>query len=459
MIHLISYILSLITYTQPIRPKRRQAITSKPLMTSSTRNPKPVHLLLLLLLSFTSSDAQSLRWGRMSAGVDEYVSQFVQIDDRLYAGGGGRVEYWKGSSWTQLPLFAVSGSYAIAAHKDTLYAAGGLQSNDGIVYKFDVQANKWVQAGELFKHTNAVVMWSLVTFQGQLIAGGRFSSNDGVTLSNIAAWDGTSWKSLGDGVNGDVYSMTEHEGELYVTGNFNASGDSTLNGFAKWNGTSWSAVNAPLPDLSGPLFSFKGDLILTNIFGVFSGVEVNGLAKFNGSSIESMGPDVFQYVLGLCIFDDELYISGGIEGIIPGNPQNVVMKWLDSGWQLMGSPFDGTVLTLGTYNGELIAGGSFSQSGSHDVRNVARALWLTGMAESNNAALFTVYPNPAGDQVVFEAEEKGTLTLRNQLGQLIQTLPVEEGSNPINTSHLQPGVYFLQFRSDKGWSGRKLVKQ
>src|SRR5262249_30322030 len=47
-----------------------------------------------------------------------------------------------------------------------------------------------------------------------LVAGGNFTIAGNVLASNIAAWDGTTWRSLGDGVNAPVYGLAVYDGQL-----------------------------------------------------------------------------------------------------------------------------------------------------------------------------------------------------------------------------------------------------
>jgi len=94
-----------------------------------------------------------------------------------------------------------------------------------------------------------------------LYAGGSFTSAAGVTVKDIAKWDGASWSALGSGVDGWVYALAVHDdgsgAALFVGGAFNAfdSGDSSL---AKWGHA---------PDLEPPTLSCPSSVLALDALG------------------------------------------------------------------------------------------------------------------------------------------------------------------------------------------------
>jgi len=77
-------------------------------------------------------------------------------------------------------------------------------------------------------------------YGGNLIAGGVFTSANGVSANHIAQYDGTKWSSMGAGVGssfvGCVYAFTSLNGYLYVGGNFTNAGSTATNYIAGWKG-------------------------------------------------------------------------------------------------------------------------------------------------------------------------------------------------------------------------------
>ena len=72
-------------------------------------------------------------------------------------------------------------------------------------------------------------------------AAGAFDQTyDGSTVLNyIAQWDGTSWQSVGDGMNSSVNSIAFVGDTLYAGGNFTKAGGISTSYLAYWDGQNW----------------------------------------------------------------------------------------------------------------------------------------------------------------------------------------------------------------------------
>ena len=90
---------------------------------------------------------------------------------------------------------------------------------------------------------------ALTVYDNKLIAGGLFTTADGVTANNIAAWDGSSWSALHAGTEGvphpQVFTLVVYDSKLIAGGNLlTAAGGVSAVGIAAWNGSSWSALGS-----------------------------------------------------------------------------------------------------------------------------------------------------------------------------------------------------------------------
>ena len=65
---------------------------------------------------------------------------------------------------------------------------------------------------------------ALTIYNGELIAGGWFTTAGGVPCNNIARWDGSAWQPLGSGTNSSVAALTIYNGELIAGGGFTTAG-------------------------------------------------------------------------------------------------------------------------------------------------------------------------------------------------------------------------------------------
>jgi hypothetical protein len=55
-----------------------------------------------------------------------------------------------------------------------------------------------------------------------------------VSASGIARWNGTTWQPLGTGIGGGVYALTVYNGELIAGGNFTTAGGNVSAYWARW---------------------------------------------------------------------------------------------------------------------------------------------------------------------------------------------------------------------------------
>lgn len=177
----------------------------------------------------------------------------------------------------------------------------------------------WIQPGyppsvpwqPLNEGTNGPVKVLLTLSNGNLLVAGNFTEAGGEAMNNVAIWTGADYAPLGPGIQGQVNCAVEFEGNIYI-------GGASINGIADlamWNGSSWS---------TSVVFDGKFPLI-------------NALHVHNG----------------------ELYAAGQVMGF--AGVDDIVKRKNGSYWVDMGSIFNDAVLTLATHNGELIAGGLFTQ--------------------------------------------------------------------------------------------------
>jgi hypothetical protein len=168
-----------------------------------------------------------------------------------------------------------------------------------------------------------------------LYAGGRFTAAGGVRAYNVAKWDGSAWSPLsgpsGTGIDGRVRALAVHDDgggqALYVGGWFTTADGVTVNNIARWDGSAWSP-------LSGPSGTGTSQGIVTlavyddgngealyagGWFTAAGGVTVNRMAKWDGSAWSPLsglsGTGANGNVVALAVYDDgsgeALYAGGG----------------------------------------------------------------------------------------------------------------------------------------------------
>jgi hypothetical protein len=228
-------------------------------------------------------------------------------------------------------------------------------------------------------------------YNGDLIAAGSFSQAGGVSVNNIAKWNGTSWSALGSGLgsggNNSVYALAVWNGVLYAGGNFLNSGGTTTFYIAYWNGSSWLPTNGELNNpvralctcnTSGSEQLYAGGEFNWATNGGTS-VPVNYVARYDGATWYGIGTSpnfgtsgtVYALVCASSLYiGGNFYSAGNVAGF------NNIAKWGGGGnCQMVGTGTNGPVYSLNADNGwpYVYVGGAFSTAGGISANNVA--LW------------------------------------------------------------------------------------
>ncbi len=253
----------------------------------------------------------------------------------------------------------------------------------------------------------------------RLIAAGEFDFCDGASTNRLAAFDGTTWSALGDGVGtpfgGDFQNMAFTAAvfdagggpELYVGGYFTSAGGVAASRVARWNGTSWSSVGsgmgggAPTTVTCLRVASLGGApaLYAAGDFTFAGGASASNIARWNGTSWSPLGAGLggaYPWTYALAEFDDgtgpALY-AGGTFSLAGGNSASYLARWNGTSWSAVGpglssSPTDALVDALAVFDDgtgpALYVGGRFTLAGTLPASGIAR--W-NGTAWSSVGAL------------------------------------------------------------------------
>ena len=222
-----------------------------------------------------------------------------------------------------------------------------------------------------------VVRKFLIDGDGNLIAGGGFTSAGGTPASRIALWDGTSWKPLGSGVNNSVTSLTmDWNNNIYAGGNFTSAGGASANRVAKWDGSSWSPLGSGIAGdvVRALVFDSNGNLYAGGRFSSAGGLPVNNIAKWNGSTWSTLATGVIGgsgIIYALEIDGSNLYAAGSFI-TAGGVTVNNIAKWNGSSWLPLGSGMNSGIYALEVIDGMLYAAGTFTQAGGVTANYIAK---------------------------------------------------------------------------------------
>lgn len=195
--------------------------------------------------------------------------------------------------------------------------------------------------------------------QGQLLAGGFFYHDNpaNVAIRSVGRWDGTAWQPLGAGVNADskgwynyvpaVSHLVSLPDGVYAHGRFHQIGDIAALNVARWDGAQWTAVC----DECNGLTSGANQAPIAYTFA-WDGTDLAVGGRFSGA-----GDQIAQNVA--------LWDALSLEWRGLGDGLRLMTPW--------GMEDPSEVYALAQFQGDLIAGGRFNQSGDAPLsRGLAR---------------------------------------------------------------------------------------
>ncbi|MDO7854264.1 T9SS type A sorting domain-containing protein [Hymenobacter convexus] len=274
---------------------------------------------------------------------------------------------------------------------------------------------------------------TVVRSGNDIYVGGAFRLIGNIVANYVAKWNGTAWSSLGtgpaNGTNSEVLTLAvAPNGDVYASGLFSLAGNTPADGIAKWNGTAWSALGtSPTGGLDGFAYALavapNGDLYAGGTITQAGGLPANGVARWNGTAWSALGTGVSlgsasgRPVSALAVAPNGDVYAGGSFTEAGGLPANGLARWDGTAWNILGTSAangtNGGVLALAIgINGDLYVGGSFTQAGAVPANNVAR--W-NGTAWS---ALGTGVANAAPAVVAMGVAPNGDLYIGGNLTQV-----------------------------------------
>ncbi|MFH1278285.1 MAG: T9SS type A sorting domain-containing protein [Candidatus Eisenbacteria bacterium] len=302
---------------------------------------------------------------------------------------------WDGSSWDSVfhdtmivgtwPLKRSFGR--LLNHENTLYLCGLLSlAPDG-----PHSILRWTPSGwEGLGGIEGYGVYTMESFGTDLVVGGKYSRMGEEDEESIAAWNGESWRHLGEGLTyrgypAAVRSLVEFGGNLYACGSFDSSGSTTTIMTARWDGERWSGtgdfVRGDLDRSRAEILAaWRGEIVLGGSFLSGERSRRGEVLVLNGtrwSPVDNRPMEVASPVHAFLVTDEGLYAAA--EFFDQGTWRSAwgVGLWNGIEWHRIGGrysyslSFEG-IHALATHDGSLVAAGSFLQAGDDSVRNIAR---------------------------------------------------------------------------------------
>lgn len=192
----------------------------------------------------------------------------------ISAGGVANTAYiakWDGTAWSALSTGLNNNVFALAfAPNGDLYI-GGMFTDVAYPYLCKWNGTAFSVVGtntDINKYVRALAFGAT----GHLYVGGAFTNAGGNPNADyIAKWSGSSWESLGTGMNSGVTHITVNSGKVYAGGVFTtADGLTVTDRVAVWSNGAWQPIDIDFPGTSQVLFVLPASDGSLYVGGVFS---------------------------------------------------------------------------------------------------------------------------------------------------------------------------------------------
>jgi hypothetical protein len=189
---------------------------------------------------------------------------------------------------------------------------------------------------------------ALAIYDGALLAGGSFETSNGADVGPIARWNGTSWEPFGQRVSGSVYSLLNYRGDLIAGGTFSSAGGQPMNRVTRWDGSAWQPMGTGLEGGSvSTMIVYDDTVIALGSFSTAGGRPAPGIASWNGEVWTPLPALPMMDPRAMIVYQGDLLIGGGF---LP----SYLVRWNGAAWLPLDNEPHLWIRALGEYHGDLI---------------------------------------------------------------------------------------------------------
>ena len=217
-----------------------------------------------------------------------HLEDMAVYDDCVYIGDLLGLFCWDGSTFRAIEEDASQHNfsvYGLTVYDDHLILGGNL---------YDVGEPNSVLAwdGSAFESigTHNATVHDVQVFDGQLVATGRFTEIGGVSADYVAAYDGSTWQSMGDGLPGRGQYLAASSEELVVSGSFAQTATPNDPSLRRWNGSQWVVLTEHATSTMFSVFSAGDDVYVAAQYTDPMSGELSRLTRYDGAGFEPQIP-------------------------------------------------------------------------------------------------------------------------------------------------------------------------
>ena len=428
--------------------------------------------LLLLSLFLLTQLTYSQSWQDVGGGTNNSSHGLLTWNGKLIDLGSfnnpcNRVAEWDGTSWSCL-----AGGVGIVARAGVVW--------DG---KLVVVGDFW-NVAQPCVGCNGVAVWDGVSWtpldngvnndvlvctvwNNQLVIGGDFTKADGIPCSRIIKWDVTTstWESIGDTTpttfSNDIRCMVEYDGDLYVGGDFNnVAGCTACDGLVRYDPAtnSWVGGDVGVDIVGGVDFSVRCLYVNPSDNNLYMGGEFPDLwdgdaaapdpnmayiAKYDGSNWTPLGTGLNEYVRAIHEYNGDL-VAGGYFTNAGGVSANKIARWDGTNWNAMGLGFDASgideyVKSATVWNGIFFAGGAYTQAEGNPMNYIAQ--WYEAPTDPPIAWMTASTSTLCGSGCVYFQDNSTSGPTSWNWSFPGSSLPTSTAENPGSVCYSTPGTY------------------
>lgn len=356
---------------------------------------------------------------------DDWVLEIVetaqQVDDRLIILGryvntssnetDYKLSFWNGQSveplsegvspkglaslnffWAhfqqQTLLFNVNEVGGTAVNSAAIWGNPGWKAFDGVQVKTVnalAQVNGRLAVAGLFSDGSHGVAWqepsgwqqfatsnnsidSLVEYQGNLVAAGKFTQIGGVSADSIALWNGTSWEAFAGGLPGaSISKVFVFNDQVYAAGT-GAPFDGDNSALLYWDGSNWVAPSTGGSTISlgsriKAVVEFNGQLVLGGNISLVGGSLTSNtpLVTWDGATLSPFAPlhssvffAYYDWVSSLTVYDGKLIAATETFSAMPTPSMPYLAAWDGTSWNTF-AEIVGNVVQVAVFDDKLMA--------------------------------------------------------------------------------------------------------